>query len=152
LSSSTLRRVGLCEDHFTPQSFNTKSKIKGLKRDAIPIPFNSNAQTYSERLERENLNTQTPYIKENIAGLSQWVEENPVTFMPVSNNVTDTQLLQKPPPKTYKPSRLHFDISAKEEDIMEWIHLEPPMHKSISAVLHNNANKEKEKNNNKKKE
>jgi len=70
--------------------------------------------------------------------------------MPVSDNATDTQLLQKPPTKTYKPSRLHFDTSAEEEDIMEWIHLEPPMHKTISAVLHNNANKEKEENNNKK--
>jgi len=42
--------------------------------------------------------------------------------MPVSDNVTDTQLLQKLP-KTCKPSRLHFNSSA--EDITESIHLEP---------------------------
>lgn len=37
-SASSLRRAGLCEDHFPQDSF-TNSAIKGLKRDAVPIPF-----------------------------------------------------------------------------------------------------------------
>lgn len=69
-------------------------------------------------------------------------------FMSISDNIMiDEQLLQELSLKTYKPSCLHFHDSAEEENIMEWVHLELPMHEKTSiTVLHNNANKESEEN------
>jgi len=37
-SASSLRRAGLCEDHFSEESF---TNTRGLKRNAMPIPFKS---------------------------------------------------------------------------------------------------------------
>ncbi|KYN10027.1 hypothetical protein ALC57_17842, partial [Trachymyrmex cornetzi] len=37
-SPSSLRRAGVCEDHFTPESF-ANITTKKLKRDALPIPY-----------------------------------------------------------------------------------------------------------------
>jgi len=36
-SPSSIRRAGLCEDHFPEDSFTA---TKSLKRNAVPIPFN----------------------------------------------------------------------------------------------------------------
>jgi len=38
-SASSLRRAGLCEDHFSEESF---TNTKGLKRNAVPISYNLN--------------------------------------------------------------------------------------------------------------
>jgi len=149
-SCTTLRRAGLCEDHFTPDSFNPKSVKKGLKRDAVPIPYNSrvdqkNSNKQSER-KRKNLNETDSYIKENITGLSHLVELNAESFTPISDNVTiDKQLLQEPPLKTYKPAHLYFDVLA-EEDMMDWIHIEPTHERVSTTVLQNNVNKKIEEN------
>jgi len=79
-SCTTLRHAGLCEDNFTPDSFNPKSVKKGLKCDAVPIPYDSrvdqkNSNKQSER-KRKNLNETDFYIKENITGLSHLVDNN----------------------------------------------------------------------------
>jgi len=38
-SASSLRHAGLCEDHFSEESF---TNTKGLKRNAVPISYNLN--------------------------------------------------------------------------------------------------------------
>ncbi|KAL6266015.1 hypothetical protein P5V15_002867 [Pogonomyrmex californicus] len=63
-------------------------------------------------------------------------EENLISFTHISKNIIiEKQLLQEPPIKTYKPSHLRFHNSDEEEDIMEWMNLEPPMHEKVSIVI-----------------
>lgn len=131
----------MCEDHFTPDSFNPNSVIKGLKRNAVPIPFDSNvAQNNSKKLnrKRQNSNEQALYLRENIT--EQSVEKNAMP-MPISD-ITDDQS-EEPPLKTYKPAKLHFHSSMEEEDIMEWVNLEPHIHEKVSmTVSHKNESEE----------
>lgn len=58
LSTSTLRRAGLCEDHFPEESFTF---TRGLKRDAVPIPFES----HNINVSNES-NILTPFCSHNI--------------------------------------------------------------------------------------
>lgn len=46
-TASSLRRAGLCADHFSLSSFTGEDKKK-LKRNAIPVRFNDGAQNDSE--------------------------------------------------------------------------------------------------------
>jgi hypothetical protein len=120
-SFSTLRRAGLCEDHFTPDSFNPKSVNKGLKRNAVPIPFDlSVAQKNSKEIDRKRKNSNEEarrenIVQENIVGQSRSViEKKAMTFTLASDNVIiDEQPLQKPPLKIYKPA--HSDEKIVEE-------------------------------------
>ncbi|KYN18887.1 hypothetical protein ALC57_08793, partial [Trachymyrmex cornetzi] len=139
-SPSSLRRTGLCEDHFTPESFNSKSVRKALKRNAVPIAYDlSIAQKNSEESDkkRKKCNEQAFNSKQIIT--EQSVEKNAEHC--ISDNVIiNEQSFQEPPLKTYKPAHLHFDILENEHN-MEWMNIEPPASEEISkAVLHPNVN------------
>lgn len=152
-SATTVRRAGLCENHFTPESFNPKSARKALKRDALPIPYDSIvAEKSSNESEekRKNLNEIEPHVKENMTGPSDSAEMNVELFTSNSDDLPiNEQLFQKPPLKTYKSPHLKFqrDIPAGK-DVIEWAHIEPPVCEGVLvATLQNNANsKESEKN------
>jgi len=156
-SSTSLRRAGLCKDHFTSNSFNPKSVTKRLKIDAVPIPFDlSVSQNNSNEPNRKKINfyETEPYLTENITRQSS--SENSITesVTPISKNIiVEKQILQEPPLKTYKPANLHFHNSVEEKDIMEWVFLEPPMHEKISTIIvpdnENNESIEKNKEKNK---
>jgi len=136
-SSTSLRRAGLCEDHFTLDSFNPKSVTKRLKIDAVPIPFDlSVSQNNSNESNRKlNFNETEPYVTENITRQSP-SENSIMSVTPISKNIiVEKQILQEPPLKTYKPANLHFYNSVEEKDIMEWVHLEPLMHEKISTII-----------------
>jgi len=157
-SSTSLRRAGLCEDHFSLDSFNPKSVTKRLKIDAVPIPFDlSVSQNNSNESNRKriNFNETEPYVTEN-THTRQSPSGNRMSVTPISKNIIEKQILQEPPLKIYKPAILHFHNSVEEEDIMEWVHLEPPMHEKISTIIvpdnENNESieKNKEKNETKK--
>jgi len=136
-SSTSLRRAGLCEDHFTSDSFNPKSVTKRLKTDAVPIPFDlSVSQNNSNESDRKRIkfNETEPYVTENITRQSP-SENSIMSVTPISKNIiVEKQILQEPLLKTYKPANLHFHNSVEEEDIMEWVYLEP-MHEKISTII-----------------
>jgi len=37
-------------------------------------------------------------------------------------------------PLQYRTRRLYFDTSMEEEDITEWMHIEPPLHRHASSI------------------
>jgi len=37
------------------------------------------------------------------------------------------QSFQWPPLRTYRSARLHLYMTSEEENVMDWIHLEPPI-------------------------
>lgn len=47
------------------------------------------------------------------------------------------QSFQWPPLQTYRSPRLHFDMTSEEEDVMEWIHLEPPIQSIKNKEMRN---------------
>jgi len=155
-SSTSLRRAGLCEDHFTSDPFNPKSVTKRLKIDAVPIPFDlSVSQNNSNESNRKRIkfNETEPYVTENITRQSP-SENSIMSVTPISENIiVEKQILQEPLLKTYKPANLHFHNSVEEEDIMEWVHLEPAMHEKILTIIvpdnKNNESIEKNKEKNK---
>jgi len=114
-SATSLRRAGLCADHFHPNSFMGKNKKK-LKRDTIPIKFNGCSQEKSE--------ARNSGMKQSMQNLTQteipaevYLEEN------INNNVEIAKLYVDAPIKrsikTYYPAKLNFNIPEKEENIME---------------------------------
>lgn len=152
-SPTTLRRAGLCEEHFTPNAFNPKSVNKGLKRDAVPIAFDSIVKEDNSKKpnkKRKNLNEQALCPKKNITEES--VEKTNFTLTTIINDhdyiisYEELEELEEPPLKTYKPANLHFHSSVDEEDVIEWVHLEPPENqlelpeKVSMAVLHKKEN------------
>ena len=128
----------MCEDHFNPESFNSKSVRKALKRNAVPIPYNS--RIAQDNPNKKNFN-ETECNRENTTGLSHCVEMN--VESPISNDVTeDEQLVQEPPLKTYKPAQLCFDTPI-EKDMMEWMYIEPSTSSNVKVSTvagHNNIN------------
>ena len=136
-SRTSLRRAGLCEDHFTTDSFNPNSNIKGLKKNAVPVPFDLSVpnNSKSDNGKRTNLNETEAYQADNITRQSE--SENDETnvasaLTSISENMATQEQLQEPPLKTYI-SKLNFDNS--DEDISEWLHLEPDMHKETSTAI-----------------
>lgn len=55
-SATSLRRAGLCADHFSDNSFNKEGKKK-LKRGSVPFPFKNNAlpNSSNEDVEINNI-------------------------------------------------------------------------------------------------
>lgn len=107
LSLSSIRAGGLCADHFSDAAFTNPTKVR-LLRNAIPIPFNSNSSS-------NNVDTQDQQIE---------MVQFPLN---VNNETLEEQMSRESVIRTYRPSTLHFDMSAKEEDVMQWINLEPPV-------------------------
>lgn len=117
MSSSTLRSLGLCEDHFAPTSFTNATKLR-LKRDAVPIPYNNTgSSTSNENVELQEVQSTT---------------DNTAAFAPNNENmILEKQVPQQTALRTYRSGNLNFKVSVEEEDVMEWVHLEPPIHENI---------------------
>lgn len=131
-SPSSVRRAGLCEDHFHEDCFTNTAK-KDLKRKSVPIPFNEivfnkNAQNESREIIRAE---QVPrYKKTNIKEIQSTEIAASTSTGPIF--IHDDVIIDKHPlqryPVQYEAPHLTFDISMEEEDITEWMHLEPPIH------------------------
>lgn len=145
-SPSSLRRAGLCEDHFSEDDFVT-GKEKRLKRKAIPTPFAGHLLLENEAIparlneiktitalqESHTKKKSIESIKENIASSSSYGSRETISTsisLPSTSNdvVVDEELHAHPVMKTYKPPpHLVFHNCEEEEDAMEWMHFEPPM-------------------------
>jgi len=101
MSVNSIRRAGLCADHFNISSF--KEDKKKLKRDAVPIPF-----TDSNNLQKTTIRIQTT---ENIYQ-GEKKEENQNIYNSTTAGTSlesseqleiDQQLFQEFPLRTYPP-------------------------------------------------
>ncbi|XP_024891977.1 uncharacterized protein LOC112467531 [Temnothorax curvispinosus] len=97
-SPATLRSASLCEDHFTAKCFTNATKER-LIRNAIPIPYNDTGSSanYTAAFSLDN------------------------------ENVMEVKLPKQSALRTYKRANLNFNVTAEEENIMEWVPLEPSM-------------------------
>src|SRR5436190_22759631 len=50
------------------------------------------------------------------------MQRRTATVLPPNNE----NIVEKCTLRTYRPAILNFEMSAEEEDVMEWVHLEPP--------------------------
>jgi len=128
-SATSLRRDGLCADHFHQISFVGKDKRR-LKRDAVPIKFNGCSQKESE--------TGDSGMKQSMQSLTQteipaevFLEDNLNNDIEIAKLSVDASMKQSI--KTYYPAKLNFDIPEEDENIMEWMHLELPINKKDNA-------------------
>lgn len=135
-TANSVRRAGLCADHFNINSFKGEDK-KTLQRDAVPIRFNNlinleeecTAAMEIEEMQRaqkeqnqiEEMEEVGNTYNNAIAGTSFNIDHN--------DKVND-QLLDRFK-QTYLPAKLNFDKSLEEEDITEWMHLEPVRYENI---------------------
>lgn len=119
LSVSTLRKLGLCEDHFPVTSFTNGAKVR-LTRNAVPVAYkNADLSISEENVETERrIETQG----QTIAALSS-NNENMVMEEQVSHLKKDAALI------TYE----NVDSSVNEENIDVERHAE--MQKNITAAL-----------------
>lgn len=111
LSDNTFRKLGLCEDHFSDTSFTNATKVR-LIRDAIPIAYNNAESLVNEK----NIEVK---------------ERHTIVLPPNNGNMIEEQVPEECTLPTYRPAILNFEMSAEEEDVMEWIHLEPPIHQNV---------------------
>lgn len=49
------------------------------------------------------------------------------------NLIMEEQISEECALRTYRPAALNFEISAEEENVMEWVHLEPHIHQDIEC-------------------
>lgn len=130
LSANTVRKLGLCEDHFLVTSFTNATKTR-LIRNAIPIPYeNADSSTNTENVEMEHIEQIEPIKQENTVALSSNNE----------NFILKEQMPQECDLRTYRPATLNFEMSAEEENVMEWVHFEPMTHENTTGK--NTSNKE----------
>ncbi|XP_011884001.1 PREDICTED: uncharacterized protein LOC105571140, partial [Vollenhovia emeryi] len=116
LAAHTVRKLGLCEDHFLATSFTNTTKER-LNRNAVPIAYENTADS---SIHIENVESE---IQNNITALPPNDE----------NVIMEEQMVEECAQRTYRPATLNFEMSAEEEDIMEWVHLEPPKHQDIKC-------------------
>lgn len=220
LSANTLRKLGLCEDHFLPTAFTNATKER-LRRGAVPIAHeNTGASTNNENVicenndaiahssiinknvpiahkhigssvndenemgKRHNAIAHSPIMNKNISIAHENVgsliydknemneiQINAIAYSPImnedagslvydenemgeiqrndatlhssSNKNMKNQISAQCTLRTYRPAILNFEVSAEEEDTMEWVHLESPMDKDCNYI----ERKDKEKTN-----
>lgn len=63
----------------------------------------------------------------------------------IKENITDEHTEQHSL-RCYRPRHLYFNTSMEEEDIMEWLHLEPSMHQRVLMPPPSNKNTRSTKN------
>ncbi|KMQ91814.1 transposable element p transposase [Lasius niger] len=139
-SASSIRRAGLCADHFSENSFKGEDK-KSLKRGSVPLPFRNIASPNksNEDTDMESMPISVTEIENttHVTGAKEKYENSirPTTLANIENDGNDemTQSIQWPPLRTYRSPRLHFNVTSEEENVMEWMHLEPPICEKISA-------------------
>lgn len=122
----------------------------------MPIPYNITTCHEDSKLRMEIVKKQTLQNEEvlDITAQTPRVEQTATeSCEPLCENLLpDDVHFQRPPPVTYRSARLNFDTPLEEEDVMEWIHLEPPKHEKISTEQYSQykKNQEKKKQNNEK--
>ncbi|XP_011859309.1 PREDICTED: uncharacterized protein LOC105556808 [Vollenhovia emeryi] len=110
---------------------------KRLKRDAVPIHFEHNDNFAQSKQSRQNEIDRAP---QNSDKQIQPMEENAISLITPTTSATDPNILmdeqpaERLPLRTYQPSKLHFDIS-EEDDIMEWVCIEPPESERIDIPI-----------------
>lgn len=124
-----------------------------MKRNAIPIPFNQ-IILLNENIENENntninitdtnINNTNTKIKritkvEQVPHCEQANMEEIITITSAPDVSINDNILSKHPleqrPLQYEASHLYFHTSMEEEDITEWMHLEPPIRETTLAPL-----------------
>jgi len=77
-------------------------------------------------------------MKQSMQSLTQtetpaevYLEENINNNMEIAKLCVDALIKQSI--KTYYPVKLNFDIPKEEENIIEWMHLEPSINKKVDA-------------------
>ncbi|XP_025160983.1 uncharacterized protein LOC112589975, partial [Harpegnathos saltator] len=93
-------------------SFKNSQKIK-LRRDAVPIPYDKDASS----AHKDNIEIRE--VQRDVAELSLSNHQN---------IILEKEELQQSAVRTYGSGTVLFDITAEEEDVMEWMHLEPEPH------------------------
>ncbi|XP_026824901.1 uncharacterized protein LOC113561820 [Ooceraea biroi] len=139
-SATSVRRAGLCADHFSEDSFITKGKIQ-LKRGSVPLPFRNIANVMNEDANSENMPmdvevTEIGNTKENVTETTKKYENvtRPTIFANVEEiheNITEQSQYIWPPLRTYWAPQLEFNKVSQNEDEMEWMHIEPPLKEII---------------------
>lgn len=80
---------------------------------------------------------------ENIINTSEAQEKCENTIRPTLDNIGNDEMMKQsfqwPPSKTYRSPQLDFQMTL-EEDVMEWIQIEPPICTQISAQTNKNEN------------
>lgn len=145
-STNSIRRAGLCADHFTENSFKGEGK-KLLKR-SVPIPFKNIflSKEHNKDVDMESMSIAVEVIDNekniNVTEAKKKDENStkPATLGNIENGEMTEQSFQWPPLRTYRSPRLHFDMTSEEENVMDWIHLEPPI---CEKILNNNTNRRK---------
>lgn len=90
LTDNTLRKLGLCEDHFLATSFSNATKVH-LNRNAVPVAYKNAGSSANE----ENVEIQMDEIQRDIAPLSS-----------NENMVLEEQISQECVLQTYRPATL----------------------------------------------
>jgi len=158
----------LCKDHFLEDSF-TNTATRGLKRSAVPIPFESRninvSNEHNVLIESHNINKnnenkkrksmimeQVLHLQEarkqsmnNIASTSTTPSTSTVINL-INENVMDehpeSQFIEQRTNslRCYQPRHLNFNSSIDNEDLMEWMHIEPIYEKVLTPPSSNNNN------------
>jgi len=131
-----------------------------LKRNAVPILFDevaSNASTASNKNIRNDNNEeeqreiiqmkQVPYCGQaNMKRIQSTEVVASTSYLPNFNANVIADKRSERHPLQYRAAHLYFDTSMEEEDITEWMHLEPPLRERVVTPLPLNKNTEDEKN------
>lgn len=120
-SANSLRRAGLCQEHFTADSFLNES-CKRLKRNALPIPYDDGRPGKNGKTDRtETIQVRGAFRTEETSNITnQCIEKRNMPEISLINKIE-----KEMPQKSYHSSRLNFDTPMEKEDITEWIHIEP---------------------------
>ncbi|XP_025266511.1 uncharacterized protein LOC112638648 [Camponotus floridanus] len=101
LSANTLRKLGICEDHFVMTSFTNATKIR-LRKDAIPIAYeNAGSNSANENVE----------VGEMQGDITETLSPND------ENLIMEEQISEECTLQTYRPAALNFEISEKENTV-----------------------------------
>ena len=138
-SATSIRRAGVCADHFSEDCFKGQSK-KSLKRGSVPLPFRNIASS-KESSKNIDMEIMSIAVTENTMNVTIANEKcqnaiRSITLESIENDENDemmNQSFQRPSSRTYQLPQLQFNQISEEEDVMEWIQFEPPICEKISA-------------------
>lgn len=141
LSDHTLRKIGLCEDHFLITSFANATKNR-LRRDAVPIVYENAGSASVQNLEVQEIQNDKMQEMHNVDVQEiENIEVRDITAASSSNNgnlIMEKQIPKEYALRTYRPATLSFETSAEEEE-MEWVRLEPPIQQDIKCNIERNV-------------
>lgn len=146
LSANTLRKLGLCEDHFVPTSFTNTIKER-LRRDAVPIAYENAGSSINNQqivIEIQSEERQNEIEVENVemqTDITTRVSTNNGNLIIEEEISKETHFSDCTSLRTYRPAVLNFEMSAEEEDVMEWVNLERSTHQDIEDIEYHSTEK-----------